>query len=92
MSPEDRLERDCPRVRDAIGYPAGIDRWGVLRALDRERLDAEAADLPPARRRRIAHIRDRIRRGEYLTEGKLAVALLRAFEDLARGERPRRRL
>jgi hypothetical protein len=82
-----------PEPSDRLPPPRGIDRWAILRSLDRERLAEEAADIPAERRARIVKIRDEIRRGVYATEARLAAALAGALADLARrapGRRPRR--
>jgi hypothetical protein len=89
MSARDPLNRiPQPAPDDRLAPPPGLDRWAVLRALDRERLAAEAPDVPAARLARIVKIRDEIRRGVYLTDDRLATAAalaLRALRD------PRRR-
>ena len=64
---------------DALPAPAPLDRYAVLRSLDRERLSEEAPDLPRERIQRIVRARDEIRRDVYVTEERLAIALGRAL-------------
>jgi len=73
---------------DSLPPPDGLDRYAVLRALDRERLAREEPGIPRERRARIARIRDELRRGVYETPERLAVAIERAIADV--GRRPRR--
>ena len=71
--------------------PLGLDRYAVLRSLDRERLAEEAPDVPADRRARIVRIRDEIRRGLYDTDERVRVAIERAMEAADRPPPPRRR-
>lgn len=74
-----------PGGRDArLEPPTGLDRWAVLRALDRERLAATAPDVPRPRLLRIVKIRDEIRRGTYLTGERLAIAVASALAQARR--------
>jgi hypothetical protein len=82
MDARARHDRISPPA-DSLAPPAGLDRYAVLRSLDRERFADEAPDVPAARRARIVKIRDEIRRGVYANPHRLAVAterLLRALE------------
>ena len=69
---------------DALPRPDGLDRYAVLRALDRERLEEAAPDLPRARLARLARIRDELRRGTYDRDDRLIFALRQALRDAAR--------
>lgn len=69
---------------DALPRPDGLDRYAVLRALDRERLEEAAPDLPRERLSRLARIRDELRRGSYDRDDRLTFALHKALRDAAR--------
>jgi hypothetical protein len=72
---------------DSLPPPDGVDRYAVLRALDRERLAELAPDLPRDRIARIARLRDELRRGAFETPERLAIAVARALKDASRARR-----
>jgi hypothetical protein len=87
----ERLWKESGANADWLPPPDGLDRYAVLRSLDRERLSEVAPDVPAERRARIVRIRDEIRRGRYDTDDRVRVALERAFEAADRPPPPRRR-
>jgi hypothetical protein len=87
MSATNRTSKEVPIAAiasDRLTPPCDLDRYAVLRALDRERLAEEAPDVDDARLRRIVKIRDEIRRGTYASGERLAIAIARALETGAR--------
>ena len=76
------------RNADSLPPPDGLDRNALRRALDLERLAEEVPDIPRVRLRKIASLRDEIRRGVYETPERLGIAIRRALGEAAR---PRRR-
>ena len=75
------------RYADSLPPPDGLDRYAVLRALDKERLRAEAPDLPLERIERIVRIRDELRRDIFESPERLETAILRAAADMRRRAR-----
>jgi hypothetical protein len=80
------------RNADSLPPPEGLDRYAVLRSLDRQYLAEVAPDVPRERRQRIVKIRDEIRRGVYETPERLDQALDRAIPDAFEPPRPRPRI
>ena len=62
---------------DALPAPAPLDRYAVMRSLDKERLREEAPDLPRDRLQRVVRVRDEMRRGVYETPERIARAVER---------------
>jgi hypothetical protein len=83
----ERVRNHAGANADSLPPPDGVDRYAVLRALDRERLAEIAPDVPRERRVRIAQLRDELRRGVFETPERLALGLSRALEEASRVRR-----
>lgn len=70
------------RPIDALSPPDGVDASDVIRSLELEELRDTAPGVPPEKLRRIAAVREQLRRGTYVTSQRLDVALRRALASL----------
>lgn len=84
---ESRLNEQTGFNADSLPGPESIDRWAVLRALDRERITEEAPEIGRERLARIVRIRDQIRRGVFETAERLAMGLARAIAEVGGSRR-----
>jgi hypothetical protein len=82
-----RKDRLAAEAADRLEAPDGLDRYAVRRAIDREEIAASAPDVDTERLRRIVRLRDEIRRGTYVTDERLAIAIARALEAISRMRR-----
>lgn len=74
---------------DALPAPAPLDRYAVLRSLDKERLREVAPDLARERLQRVVRVRDELRRGVFETPERLARTIERMLGVLDHSDRSR---